>query len=371
MELSNNGNGFKTIIDGIGYNQFGKMVLATQLRFSTLEAIFEVDPEVQRKLDPNRRSEIREFILKALEAKDFYFSPFVFSARGAIKKGAQGWELEPGCKLYILDGQHRASAMSSALSHLKSRKETAEETGNQREADKIKGYIDQLKAYPVSMQVYLDLIQKEERQLFTDINTERKEAHIGIIMQYDQRDAYTELTRKIARKLENEFEIEQKLSRLTNQNSAVTSLSIIRKCLLALFEGSLHDKKGKPYFQNDPITEVTTISLAFFRIWQDLFPQQMANRKRYVTGLSGIQVSLAYTVYYLTKKYSITHLEAIQQLRVLKKHCSWKHDDPLFSHLYDSTTRKIKDHSSTTAINKTALNFIGMIGKERMVKLDR
>jgi DNA sulfur modification protein DndB len=368
MELLN--SGFRTIIDGIGYNQFGKKVMVTQLRFSTLEAIFEVDPEVQRKLDPKRRSEIREFILKALEEKDFYFSPFVFSARGAIVKAAQGWELEPGSKLYILDGQHRASAMSSALSHLKSRKETAEESENQREASKIQGYIDKLRAYPVSMQVYLELSQKEERQLFTDINTERKEAHIGIIMQYDQRDRYTELTRNIASQLENEFEIEQKLSRLTNQNSAVTSLSIMRRCLIALFEGTLTFKKGNPDFQNCSESEVSTISLAFFRNWQGIFPRQMADRKRYVTGLTGIQIALAYTVFHLTKKYTITYQEAFQLLKLIGKHCTWKHDDPLFMHIYDAKKRKVKDHSSTTAIKKTAMTFISLIEKERMVVLD-
>lgn len=75
--------GVLTRIMGSSYNQFGKKVLATQLRYATLEAIFEVDEEVQRKLDPKRRVEIREFIIQSLEeGRDIYFSPFVFSARG-------------------------------------------------------------------------------------------------------------------------------------------------------------------------------------------------------------------------------------------------------------------------------------------------
>lgn len=358
-------NEIRTTIKGSGYNQFGKKILITQLRFATLEAIFEVDPEVQRSLDLNRRSQIREFIIDALEHKDFYFSPFVFSARGAIKETQTGWELDPGCKLYILDGQHRSSAMSSALSHLKSRKESAEESGNQEEAEKIQLYIDKLRAYPVSMQVYLDLTQQEERQLFNDINTERKEAHVGLIMQYDQRDAYTELTRKIADQLQSKFEIELKLSKLTTQNTAITSLTIMRKCLIALFEGKLSEKKGNAYFRNCPPSEVPMISIAFFELWPKLFPRQIANRKQYVSGLTGIQVALAYTVYQLTKKYSISHLEAIQQLMLLKNHCTWKHNDPLFSHIYDPSSRKIKNHSTTTAIEKTAMNFISILERER------
>ncbi|WP_312474739.1 DNA sulfur modification protein DndB [Neobacillus sp.] len=357
---------FKTIIEGIGYNQFGKKVLATQLRFSTLEALFEVDPEVQRKLDPQRRSEIREFILKSLRGKDFYFSPFIFSARGAFIETELGWALEPGTMLYILDGQHRSSAMSSALSHLKSQKETAEETGNDKEANNIQVYIDKLKEYPVAMQVYLDLTQQEERQLFTDINTERKEAHIGLIMQYDHRDKYTELTRKIAKRLQSEYEIEQELSRLTNYNSAITSLTIMKKCLLALFEGNLSVKKGEPNFGDYHPDEVIAISQSFFESWQQLFPKQMANRRKFVTGLTGIQVALAYTAFHLTKNYSISHHEAIKHLSSLKKYCTWKHDDPLFSHLYDPTTGRIKHHSSTTSIQRTAWKFKAIIDKERI-----
>lgn len=357
---------FRTIIEGIGYNQFGKQVLSTQLRFSTIEALFEVDPEVQRKLDPQRRLEIREFILKSLKGKDFYFSPFIFSARGAFIKTEQGWALEPGTKLYILDGQHRSSAMSSALSHLQSQKETAEETGNDKEAKLIQKYIEKLKEYPVSMQVYLDLTQQEERQLFTDINTERKEAHIGLIMQYDHRDQYTELTRNVAKRLQSEFEIEQELSRLTNYNSAVTSLTIMKKCLLAMFEGKLTVKKGEPNFGNYQPDEVIAISQSFFESWHELFPKQMGNRRKFVVGLTGIQVALAYTVFHLTKNYSISHQEAIKQLSSLKNYCTWKHDDPVFSHLYDSTTGRIKHHSSTTSIQRTAWEFKAIIDKERI-----
>lgn len=359
-------NDFRTIIDGIGYNQFGKEILATQIRFSTLEALFEVDPEVQRKLDPIRRVEIRQFLLDSLKSINFYFSPFVFSARGCIQQTEQGWELDPGSKLFILDGQHRSSAMSSALSHLKSQKETAEESGNMVEARTIQDYIDKLMNYPVAMQIYLNLSLQEERQLFTDINTERKEAHTGLILKYDHRDTYTELTRKVAKELEHQFEIEQDLSRLTYQNSAVTSLTTMRKCLLALFEGVLTVKKGEANFGSYTPDEVMAISLAFFESWLHLFPKQMSNRKKYVTGLTGIQVALALTIHELHKKYSIPHHEAIQQLKQLKQFCTWRHDDPLFSHLYDPASRRIKHHSSTTSIQRTAVKFRATLKRERI-----
>lgn len=355
----------KTVINGNGYNQFGKEVLITQMRFSLLEAIFEVDGEVQRKLDPQRRSEIRDFILKSVEKEEeFYFSPFIFSARGGIQKTETGWELQSGSKLYIIDGQHRSSGLSSAISSLKSKMELAEETNQIVLAEKLQERLDLIRTFPVSMQIYLNLSQQEERQLFTDINTERKEAHAGIVMQYDQRDDFTILTRNLSEKLQNTIEIEQKLSRITNQSSALTSLAIMRRCLLAMFEGDLGGKRTElteRYIQKE---EMEKVAESFFAIWPTLFPKRAFDRKRYVSGISGVQIALAYTVLQLTRKEKITHLEAIPKLKALKKACSWKHDDPLFTHLFDQSTRRIKNHSRTTAIKKTAFHFVRLIDEE-------
>ncbi|UOE53554.1 DNA sulfur modification protein DndB [Cytobacillus oceanisediminis] len=349
--------GVLTRIMGSACTQFGKKVLATQLRYATLEAIFEVDEEVQRKLDPKRRVEIREFIIQSLEGgKDFYFSPFVFSARGAIKETADGWELTPGSKLYIIDGQHRSASISSAISHLKSRKESAEETGLLDEAVMLQSYIEKLKEYPVAMQVFLDLTASEERQLFTDINTERREAHIGQIMLYDQRDQYTELTRNVASQLQHIFEIEQSLSRISIHNSALTSLATMKKCIIALFEGILTVKKGPPYYRCNP-KEAEEIAIEFFRLWKQIFPKKSANRIKFVSGYSGIQIALAYCANQLTRMHNLSYIEAIQELKNLKYECSWKHNDPVFRHLFDSGASKIKGHSSTRKIQQTSLEF--------------
>jgi DNA sulfur modification protein DndB len=356
-------SGVLTRIEGDPYKQFGKDVMVTQLRFSHLESLFEIDQNVQREMDFRKRNEIREFILKTVEDGTFHFSPFIFSARGRIKQSDDSvWEVEPGAKLYILDGQHRFKALESSIRNLEQRKEFEEDTlSNYSAAAKIESNIKKLKSYPIAMQIYLDLTQQEERQLFTDINTERRDAHYGLIMQYDQRDQYTELTRNLAAQLESKLDIEMQLSRLTMQNSAVTSLTIIRRCLIAMFEGNLTVKTGDPYYRNCDPHKVFPIAMAFFESWLNLFPKQLGDRKKYVCGLSGIQMALAYTVYQLTQKHNLSHHEAIHKLQKLKRNCSWRHDDPLFSDLYDPASKRVKNHSRTSAIPKLAALFIDMI----------
>lgn len=357
---------FLATFQGETYHQFGKEVLITQVRFATLESMFEVDYEVQRHLDPRRRAEIRDFIIESLENnKHFYFSPFVFSSRKGIHKVPNGFELEPGNILYILDGQHRSAALSSAISHLRSEKDRYEESNQFNKALQMQSYINDLSDYPIAMQIYLDLGQKEEKQLFTDINTERREAHKGLVMQYDQRDEYNELTRNVAASIQNELEIEFTSSRLTNQNSAVTSLAAMRRCLIAMYEGKLTVKTGDPYYRGCNEKEVPRISKYFFSVWPSLFPRKMANRRQYVTGLSGIQIALAYTVHLLTRTYSLKHIEAIDLLKHLNKQCTWEHQDPLFEHLYSPETGRIRNHSNTTAIKKTAVEFLKIIEQAR------
>lgn len=358
--------GVLTKMRGSVYNQFGKEVLTTQMRFGTLEAMFEIDHEVQRQLDPARRAEIRNFIVDSVEKGEyFFFSPFIFSSRKNIRLVDGGFELEPGSKVYIMDGQHRSSALSSAISQLKTQKVAAEESGNYVEAEKVQGYIEQLLSYPVGMQVYLDLTQQEERQLFSDTNTERREAHNGLLMKYDQRDQYNELTRTVAHRLKNKMDIELEASRLTMHNASITSLTTMRKCLIALFEGVLTAKTGDPYYRNCKPTEVPAIAQRFFESWTQLFPRQMADRNKYVVGLTGIQIALAYTVYSLMKEHSIKHIEAIAMLGLLKKRCTWRHDDSLFKHMYNPITKQIRSHSTSTAVKKTSLEFLRAISDER------
>lgn len=352
-------NDISTRIQGTEYKQFGKRALMLQMKFKTMKNFFIVDESVQRKIDPKKRGEIRAFIIESLEAGEpFYFSPFVFSARGFIRRVDDEWELTPNGKMAIIDGQHRQSSIASAINHLESRKEAVEEFGNLKEAEILTEYINQLNNFPISMQIYLDLGKKEERQLFSDLNSERRDAHIGQVMQYDNRDEYTELTRKIAGELEEVFEIETKLSRVTSNNSSVTSLATMRKCIIALFEGILTVKKGQPYFRCDP-KEVPQIAKEFFLAWQILFPRAMGNREKYVSGLTGIQVALAYCVNRLKLKNECSYYEAIEQLKLLP--CSWKHNDPLFDHLYQPLTKRIKRYSETKNIQKTAIKMLSKI----------
>ncbi|MDT8862979.1 hypothetical protein N0O92_22680 [Alkalihalobacillus sp. MEB130] len=361
-------NDVTSTLNGHSYTQFAKDILVTQIPFFYLDTLFEIDDLVQRKLDVRKRNEISEFILDTMQDGTFYFSPFIFSARGAIEAKGDKWTITPGNKLYIIDGQHRASGLRLAIQKMEMHKVQLETySKNDVEIKKVDNIIHHLRNYQISIQIYLDIDQTAERQLFTDLNMERKDVHSGIVIKYDKRDAYSALVKQISSQLKVKYEIEETSSRLTNQNSALTSLATMRKCLIALYEGNVRYKEGQPYYRNINPLEVEATSLLFFTIWTEMFPREMNNRNKFVCGMTSVQVSLALTVFYLTKQQHLTHKEAIHSLTILKSHCSWKHADPLFAPYYDEQKKKLSRLSSSSAVSYLTETFLTIITEERGV----
>lgn len=362
----------RTKLKGIYFEQFGHELLVTEMPFKYLQSIFEVDSHVQRELDHRRRNAIKEYILNTVHEETFYFSPFVYSARRCLVREGDGWEIKPGSKLMILEGQHRSSALTSALRHLYVKKEALEEMpqGKQEEISSIDRAIQKLENFTVTMQIYLNLTTQDERQLFTDINTERKNAHSGLIMKYDQREQYVILVRNIANKLQHLLEIETELSRLSAQNSSITSLVIMRRCLLALFEGILTHKDGQPKLSYCNEEEMEPIAYKFFKVWAELFPKQGGNRFRYACGLSGVQIALAFVIYQLVSAHGYTYFQAIDELKKIKNVTTWKHNDSLFAPFYDQRKKRLNNHSTQQTIIKLTNTFLASLAEKGEKKLE-
>lgn len=357
----------KFYLNGIPCKQFGHEIYFMQMSLKTLSAIVDVDANVQRELDPQRRHEIRAFILNNLEqGRDFHFSPFVFTSRNQVVQDEQGYYLTPGSKLYISDGQHRYFALESALVMLKNSLSAAEYIQNKEKIIELRRQIEFLEDFPITMQIYLQLNVQQDRQLFVDLNTERREAHPGQLLQYDHRDTYSILTRKVAQNLKEKMDIEIKAARALKSSSSITTLVMMKRCLIALFDGTLTPKSGEPTFQY-PQEEVEQIAETFFLKWLGIFPKHAHNRLKYVAGLTGIQVALALAVNHLMKEHRISHIEAIGLLSHLKK-MSWLHSDPIFAFLYSQDKKCISNHSSSYAVKKLKNEFVELIHQEMAVK---
>lgn len=358
----------ETKLLGTVYEQFGHPILYTQIRLRMFDTFFDIDDEVQRQVDTAHRNEIKQFIVQSFEQqKSFFFAPLILSARGEIEAYKDYFIVRPGQKLFVSDGQHRTLALLSAIIELTVRAERAESEKRIIEAEKYRNYIEQLKNMPMALQIYLNLTKQQERQLFADLNSKRKAANPNIRLQHDQRSEYNVLTRTVADQLKYNMEIDTSTARLSPASSAITSLSAMKKCLIALFEGIIGRKAGESNLPYDK-QQALQIAELFFLQWNKIFPKKATNRDIYVAGFSGIQIALAFTVFNLSIQNKISLQEAIQLLPLVNRHCTWKHNDPMFKHLFDEASKKVRRHSSTTAISKTMFEFLIAINKESKVK---
>jgi DNA sulfur modification protein DndB len=344
------------------YNQFGKRYFGTQLDFTFLQSIYEIDGEISQQIDKERVIYEKDGLLAHLEKKTaILLPPFILSARGKVIIKEDAWELPAENKLFVLHGQEKLLGFEAAVQYLKNKKEWAERESKFRVVKQLEKMIERLTMQPICLQIYLELSLEEERKFYSDINNERRGINPSLKIQYDQRNEFTILTRKVAKKMEYSMEIDQKVARIRDQSSALTSLSIMYKCTLAMWEGNLVGKEPEPknLLFSLPMQEAQTER--FYKVLLEVFPVHAYNRQKYVSGLAGIQIALAYTVFLLTKEYSLSYERAIQKLLALKVCCTWQHDDPLFTHLFNHTTGRIQNHHTKGAIQETARRFIANI----------
>lgn len=348
----------------IVFNEFGKGIFYTEMDLSTLRSCCEIDVPLYWKIDKESVMAERDWFLTHAENKRIILlAPFIFSARGCVKTNEKSFELLPNEKLLLLFGQEKILGLASAVQFLQAKKDWAEQEKKPRMMKQVDQTLARLTTFSLGMQIYPGLSPEEERKLYFDFYTEKRSVHAGVKMQYDHRCEFTVLTRKVAERIEEFMEVEQKLSRVMDQSTALTTLPIMQKCTLAMWEGDLVGKTLKASNRLLPIGTLEGITEEFYKVWLEIFPVKAWNRQQYVSGLAGIQIALAYTVFLLNKEQKLPHRRAIHKLTSLKS-CTWEHHDSLFTHLLDTTTGRIKNHSKKCSIQETARKFLAKITEE-------
>jgi DNA sulfur modification protein DndB len=333
--------------------------------FLSLTSVCEINQPLPWKIDMESVIAERDWFLTHVANKSrILLAPFTFSARECVKVNKGKGEFLPDKKMVILFGQEKILGLAAAVQFLQNKKDLAELEQKPRMVKLVEQALERLTTIPITMQVYLDLSLEAERKIYNDSHMGRRYVHAGEKMQYDQRCEFTVLTRKVAENIEEVMEIEQKLSRMMEQSTALTSLTIMQKCTLAMWEGDLDGHTVKVSNTLIPAETRERLTEEFYRVWLELFPEKAYNRQQYVSGLAGIQIALAYTVYLLTKEQRLPHRKAIHKLLKLKSSCTWEHHDPLFAHLFDPTTGRIKNHNKKCSIQKTARKFLMSLTEE-------
>jgi DNA sulfur modification protein DndB len=192
-------NNFATL-SGIQGNQFGREIFSSVIKFKDLMEFMKVFPEVQRDVSNVKVRKIKTYILSGLEDNSLmrFFSAVTVTCRGHLfySNDTQKVAIDTvNSKLSINDGQHRYFGISEAIRHLEGKVNTAK-TPEDRNDYYTK--LEELKEMVIPIVIFNQISEREEKQLFTDLNNLAQRPSRNATIKLAQTDIYSKLARELA-----------------------------------------------------------------------------------------------------------------------------------------------------------------------------
>lgn len=348
--ISSKQNNYLTL-KGIRGRQFSHDVISIQCTVNDILKFLEIDSEVQRETDNNKISSISKYIQYGLDGNDIYFPPLIFSARaqGVYEEENYEYRLSLNERLVILDGQHRIEAFRMLKKRLESRNESVN--------------LQKIKDFPLTIQIYENLNFNQERQLFTDINSNASVVNNSLLLMYKDNDLYGRLVKEV---IYNHPNISEDLfeTRLRNTRSKLMTAYTLYLVSIALNDGGYnHNHKKTINEQNFKNYKKNTED--FLTLLRKYAPVDAFDRDKYVVFYPNIIMSIARYAYEARKEFPADKMESFFE-KVIGE-MNWSHKNRQFARLassYNSQTKKY-NFGGRGKINRVVSEFLLNIYRER------
>lgn len=197
--------GLFATIDGVKMNQFGKDIYASTIKFKDLEEFLQVFKNVQRDTTKKKVRSIKRYILSGIKnPKEMrFFSAITVTCKGTIyhDKDKQRVAIDTQSKMSVNDGQHRFEGIKQAIEELE--KEVIENGRDEVENAELRHQLDSLKNMGIAVIIFDGLEEKEEQQLFHDINNLSTRPSGSANIKFSQNDLFARMARELA--VENRY----------------------------------------------------------------------------------------------------------------------------------------------------------------------
>ncbi|NCT39644.1 DGQHR domain-containing protein [Bacillus sp. EB93] len=316
-------------LKGVSGIQFNHQVISIQCTVNEVLKFLEIDQDVQRESDENKISSIKKYIQYGLEGNDIYFPPLIFSARGQgiYEEDQLQYRLLFGEKLVILDGQHRIKAFEILKRQLQSQNDLLS--------------LEKVNNFPLTIQVFVDLSIEQERQLFTDINSNSSPVNNTLLIMYKENDLYGQLVKDIVYHhptiSEDLFEI-----RLKTTRSKLLTAATLYLIALALNDGGLN-KNYRKTINKQNYNKYKLKTENFLTLLRKYAPIDALDRDKYVIYFPNVTLGIAKFIHTVSKEYPEVKMEHLFEQVVGK--INWSHKNKDFDRLatnYNLQTKKYK-----------------------------
>ncbi|MBD0408418.1 DGQHR domain-containing protein [Bacillus sp. 1021] len=331
---------------GLKGKQFGYDVISCQCTVDYILKFLDVDKSVQREIAEKQVSNISKYIQYGMEGNDIYFPPLIFSARGKGKfeHDKSQFHLHNGEKMVILDGQHRIEAFKT----LKKRIEV-----NGADPKKLE-YINE---FPLTIQIYSDLNKKQERQLFTDVNTKSSKVSNTLLIMYKDND----LNGKIVKEIINDhpsispdkFEI-----RAQRTTTKLMTASTLYNIGLALNDGTLQVKNNTSKINKENFSEYKKRLEDFLTLLLKYAPSQALDRDKYFILNPYVLQGIARCIYSLRENNNDFNMETF--FLSIFSNVDWTHKNKELKQLGIPFNPKTNKYRFTVG-TRTAIRITNML----------
>jgi DNA sulfur modification protein DndB len=182
--------------------QFGKDVYSSVIKFEDLSNFLEIFPSVQRDIIQRKVGSLRRYILSGLEKDNSvnmrFFSAVTVTCKGTIyytdASSRMGIDIYES-KLSINDGQHRFEAIKTAIEYLE---QEFVKSKDKMKTARIKEWLDELKNMVIPVVIFDGLTEREEKQLFHDLNNLAQRPSRNANIRLNQTDLFSKMARELA-----------------------------------------------------------------------------------------------------------------------------------------------------------------------------
>lgn len=195
-------NEFATL-PSIKGSQFGRDIYSSTIKFKDLRKFLETFPSVQREISMRKVKSIKRYILSGLENESpvsimRFFSSITVSCRGTMFYDDIQKQVAIdvfNSKLSVNDGQHRMEGICLALDELEN---IYINSKDKEYSEKIRRRLETLENMAIPIVIFNGLNEREEKQLFHDLNNlaQRPSRSVNILL--NQTDLYSKLSREVA-----------------------------------------------------------------------------------------------------------------------------------------------------------------------------
>lgn len=339
-------------------NHFGKDILSLQCKANELIKFFEIDGDVQRELIDYHVADIQKYIQYGMEGKNIYFPPIILSARGrgTYDKDLQEYRLRFDEKLTMLDGQHRIKAFESIMKRLSIR------TDAQSQAQ-----LSYVSNFPFSVQIFMDITNEEEKQLFTDVNTKASKVSNTLLIMYKSDDLCSQLVKDIIENHptipEDMFEVRSKYTK-TKFMTAATLHNII----VTLNDRLLHTQRADSKITEETYHIYKEKTVEFLDLLNTYFSFNLHGRSQSIIYIPKVLSGLAFFIADALEKDPTTTMEKLFEEYIKK--IDWSHNNRDFEKIGLTYNPNTGRYSITNGVRgmKAIVEYLTRMWKETFVK---